>query len=139
MIGVIATKRKVRSAFDSLSLHNLDTFIANWGEDATFIHRSSRSVSGEVQGKEAIEEWFRRFTEHYPISSFTVKNVCVENIFALGGNNVVAVAWDVKLANKDGKEFENSGVTLINVKKGKAALVQDYIFDLEVAKAASGG
>ena len=138
MIGAIIAKRKARSGFDSLSRHDLDTFLADWAENATFIYPGSLSVSGETKGKQAIKEWFRKFVEHFPVSSFTVKNICVQNIFALGGTNVLAVEWDIKVNNRDGDEFENSGVTVISLKGRKAVLVRDYIFDLEVAKRAWG-
>ena len=138
MIGAIIAKRKARSGFDSLSQHDLDAFLAHWAEEATFVYPGNLSVSGEMKGKEAIREWFQRFIDQFPLSSFTLKNICVQNIFALGGTNVLAVEWDVKLNNRDGEEFNNSGVTVISLKGRKAILVRDYIFDLELAKRAWG-
>jgi len=67
-----------------------------------------------------------------------VKNVCVENIFAFGGTNVLAVEWDVVLTNQGGKEFQNSGVTVITLDKGKVVEVRDYVFDHEQVKEAWG-
>ena len=139
MIGAIVAKRKARSGFDALSRHDLDKFLADWADDATFIYPGDLPVSGEIEGKEAIREWFRKFMDQFPLSSFTVRNICVQNIFAFGGTNVLAVEWDVKLTNRDEEEIENSGVTTISLKRGKAILVRDYIFDSEAAKRGWGG
>ena len=138
MIGAIIAKKKARSGFDSLSRHDLDKFLADWADDAMFICPGNLSVSGEINGKEAIREWFMKYIDQFPISSFNLKNVFVENIFALGGTNTIAVEWDVKLNNRDGEEFDNSGVTIISLKGGKAVLVRDYISDLEVTRKAWG-
>lgn len=138
MIGAIIAKRKVRSAMDALNRRDLSGFLADWREDATFIYPGTLSVSGRVEGKKAIEQWFQKFLEQFPKVNFIPKNVSVQNIFALGGTNVVAVEWDVALTNREGKDFQNSGVSIVNIKKGKAILVRDYIFDHEVLKRAWG-
>jgi len=88
MIGAIIAKKKARSGFDSISRHELDTLLADWAEDASFVYPGSLSVSGEMKGKQAIKEWFGKFIEQFPVSTFRVKNICVQNIFALGGTNV---------------------------------------------------
>ncbi len=76
--------------------------------------------------------------EQFPKINFTLKNICVKNGFALGGTNVLAVEWDFYLTNREGRDFLNSGVTTINVKRGRATLVRDYIFDHEVSKKSMG-
>jgi len=138
MIGAIISKKVVKSAFDSINRRDISAFLAKWSEDATFIYPGNLSVSGKIKGKKAIERWFQRFMEQFPNVKFTLKNVYVQNIFALGSTNVLAAEWDITGTNREGKAFRNSGVTIINVKKGKAILVRDYIFDLEMLKEAWG-
>jgi ketosteroid isomerase-like protein len=138
MIGAIIVKSKVRSAFAALNRRDLPAFLSGWAEDATFIYPGNLSASGKLEGKKAIEGWFRKYLEQFPTLKFTLKNVSVQNIFALGGTNVVAVEWDINLTNREGKDFQNSGVTIISVKKGRVILVCDYIFDTEVLKRAWG-
>ena len=138
MIGAIIVKSKVCSAFVSLNRRDLPAFLSGWAEDATFIYPGNISVSGKMQGKKAIQEWFRKYLDQFPKLNFTLKNVCVQNIFAFAGTNVVAVEWDLNLTNREGRDFQNSGVTIINVKKGRVVLVRDYIFDTEVLKRAWG-
>ena len=138
MIGAIIIKRKVRSAFASLNRRDISAFLADWAEDATFIYPSSVSAGGKIESKKAIEKWFRKFMEQFPKVNLTLKNVCVQNIFALRGTNVIAVELDVSGTNREGKDFQNSGVTIIDTKKGKGVLVQDYVFDTEMLKKSWG-
>jgi len=60
----------------------------------------------------------------FPKINFTVKNICVNNVLDFVGTNVVAAHWDIDLTNRDGKEIQNSGVTVIEIKFGKALHVR---------------
>ena len=62
--------------------------------------------------------------------AFDVQDVCVRDIFAFGGTNVAAAHWDVRLTDREGTERQNTGVTLLTLKGGKASQIQDFIFDL---------
>lgn len=138
MIGAIIAKKKAASGFAFINQRNLSAFLATWAENATFVCPGNVPVSGKMEGKKAIEECFRKFMEQFPKVNFTVRNVFVQNIFALGGTNVVAVEWDIDLTNREGRDFQNSGVTIISIKNGKAILVRDYLFDAEAQKRAWG-
>jgi ketosteroid isomerase-like protein len=138
MIGAIIAKKKAFSGFDALNRHDLDTFMTSWAEDGIYIFPGSLSISGETKGKKAIRELFQKFLDKFPSINFTVKNIFVQNIFALGSTNVIAVEWDVNYKNQEGEEFENSGVTVVQVEKGKVVLVREYIFDVELEKRAWG-
>ena len=133
MIGAIIAKKKVQSAFDSLSRQDLDAFLTNWAEDATFIYPSPTGPSFPnsipvIEGKEAIREWYKRFIEEWEVTSFTVKNICVQRLCTIVfGTNVVTAEWDLKVITKGGaKESNTSGVTVIALKKGKATEVRVY-------------
>jgi ketosteroid isomerase-like protein len=138
MIGAIIVKSKVRSTFACLNRRDLPAFLSGWADDATFFYPGNISVSGKMQGKKTIQEWFRKYLDQFPKLNFTLKSVSVQNIFAFGGTNVVTVDWDLNLTNREGKDFPNSGVTIISVKKGRVILVRDYIFDTEMLKRAWG-
>ncbi len=129
MIGAIIAKQKISSAFDALNRRDFSAFLAAWRDDCTFIYPGDLPVSGKMEGKAAIEKWFRNFLDQFPKIKFTVKSVCVDNIFDMLGTNTVAAHWDIDYTNEDGKEIENSGVSIIKIKFGKAELVTDYYFD----------
>ncbi len=54
----------------------------------------------------------------------------MRNLFDLSGTNVVAVHWNIYLGNRDGREGQNSGVTVVSIERGRVYLVKDFIFDL---------
>jgi ketosteroid isomerase-like protein len=54
----------------------------------------------------------------------------LKNIFDLTGNNVAAVHWNIELTNREGREGQNSGVTVITIEGGKVVHVKDFMFDL---------
>lgn len=130
MIGAIVAKKALANAFDAMNRHDLPEFMSAWREDGVFIYPGDIPESGTFQGKSAVEGWFRRFFEQYPRIQFDVQNICVANIFDLFGNNVAAVHWNLQLTNQEGREGENSGVTVVSIKGGKVLLVKDFIFDL---------
>lgn len=129
MIGALIAKYKISSAFDALNNRDFEAFLAGWRDDCTFIYPGDLPVSGKMEGKPAIEKWFKNFLDQFPKIKFTVKNVCVDNVFDFMGTNTVAAHWDIEYTNKDGKEIQNSGVSIIKIKFGKALFVKDYIFD----------
>jgi ketosteroid isomerase-like protein len=134
MIGALIAKSKIRSAYKKLSEHRLDEFLAGMADDAVFIYPGKLPASGEKKGKKVIEEWFRKWLDQYPQARFTIKHICVQNIFDMVGNNHIAAEWDVTIKNKNGKEFLNSGVTTIHLKMGKAVLIREYMFDMDVVR-----
>ncbi len=134
MIGAVIAKRLAGSGFDALNRHDLAKFMAAWAEDATFIYPGNISMSGETKGKEAVQAWFAKMMEQFPKIDFTVKEVFVSNIFALGATNNIAVEWDIALTNREGKELQNSGVTTIRIKGGKAVAIRDYLFNTAILK-----
>ena len=138
MIGAVIARKKVRASFECLNHRDLNTFLRTWAEDATFIYPGNLSVSGTMEGKSAIHEWFQKMLDQFPEINFTVKNVCVKNIFAFSGTNVLAAEWDVALTNRNGKDSQNSGITMITLKKGKAVEVRDYLHLGEASKQAWG-
>ena len=138
MIGAIIGKKMVRSQYERLNQGDIETFMDGIGEDAIFIYPSNVSVGGEIKGKNAINEWFHKLMEHYSKINITLKNVFVTNVFALGSTNIFAVEWDEIATNRDDKDFKISGVTIIEVKKGKATRIQEYVSDTDILKKAWG-
>ena len=137
MIGALIAKSKVTSSYDLLNRRDITSFLANWHDESTFVYPGDISPSGEFKGKKAIEEWFQKYLDQFTNVKIIPKSVCVKNIFDFVGTNVVAVNWDEELTNKEGNQFQFTGVTVITLKFGKATHAQDYIFntDEELRKA----
>ena len=129
MIGTLIARRKVAGNFDAMNRHDLPGFMSSWRDDGVFIYPGETHASGTFQGKDAVESWFRRFFEQFPEIGFTVRDICVRNLFDLVGNNVITVHWDLELTNQEGQKGKISGVSVIRIQGGKALTVKDYLFD----------
>ncbi len=129
MIGVVIIKVKVPSAFKALNNHDLDGFLKNYYDDAIFEYPGDIAVSGIYQGKKVIKEWFRNFFDHFPEIDFEIKEVGISNPFDFMANNFITILWDVKLKNKRGEAFKQSGITTVKSRFGKSIYTKDFIFD----------
>lgn len=130
MIGALVAKNAISNAFDALNQHDLTKFMSTWRDDGVFTYPGDIYASGTFQGKSAVEGWFKKFFEQFPKIQFDVQDICVRNILAFGGTNVVAVHWNIQLTNREGRVGQNSGVTVISIKGGRVVHVKDFIFDL---------
>lgn len=131
MIGAIIAKSAVRRAFSHFNDRNLDAFMAAWAPDAVFHYPGNAVASGVFSGKPTVRAWFARMMEQFTSINFTLRSICVQNIFDLTGSNVVSVEWDLEIRRADGKLYQNTGVSQISLRRGKATRVTDYIFDLD--------
>lgn len=138
MIGALIAKKKTASAYDSLNSRDINSFLASWHDESTWVYPGDTSASGEFKGKKSIEEWFRKYIDQFTNFKITPKSICVQNLFDLVGTNVVAVIWDEEVTNRDGDTFQFTGVTVINLKFGKATHAQDYVFNIEELRKAWG-
>lgn len=130
MIGAIIARKAIRDAFRALDQHNLSKFMSAWRDDGVFVYPGNIWASGSFAGKNSVEGWFRNFLDQFPKIHFDIQDICIKNIFAFSGTNVVSVHWNIELTNRNGREGLNSGVTVINIVGSKVARVKDYIFDL---------
>ena len=130
MIGALVARKAVADAFQALNRRDLSTFMSAWRDDGGFVYPGQIPESGTFQRKSAVEGWFRKFFDQFPKIQFDVQDICVRNIFDLFGTNVVAVHWNLQLTNREGRVGRNSGVTVVNIERGRVFLVKDFIFDL---------
>src|SRR4030066_1406633 len=130
MIGALIARKAIADSFQAMNNHNLPKFMSAWRDDGIFIYPGGIWASGTFQGKAAVEGWVRKFFDQFPKIQFDIQDICVKNIFAMSGNNVVAVHWNIHLTNKVGRVGQNSGVTVISIKGGKGCPIKDFIFDL---------
>lgn len=130
MIGAIVAKSQTAKAFQAMNHHNLPMLMSFFSDDAVFLYPGEVWASGTATGKVAVEEWFRNFFAQYPRIQFEIQQICVHNIFAFGGTNVLAVHWNLQLTNRLGRVGQNSGVNIITLKAGKIVHDKTFIFDM---------
>lgn len=130
MIGALIARKAIAGSFEALNRHDLAKFMSAWRDDGVFIYPGEIPASGTFRGKSAVEGWFRNFFDQFPRIKFDVQDICVGNIFAIGGTNEVTVHWNIQLTNRGGRAGQNSGVTVISITGGKVVMAKDFIFDL---------
>ncbi len=111
-----------------MNQHNLPKVMSSYRDDATVIYPGEVPGSGTFKGKAAIEGWLRQWFDQFQSIHFDIKDIYVKSIFGLR-TNTAAIHWDVQLTNRDGRAGKNSGVTVIDIKGGKAFRLTDFIFD----------
>jgi ketosteroid isomerase-like protein len=130
MIGALVAKKQTARAFEAMNQHNLASLMSFFHREAVFVYPGEVWASGTATGKAAVEEWFCNFFAQYPKIQFEIQQICVENIFAMGGTNVLAVHWNLHLTNHSGRIGHNSGVNIITVKRGKIIHDETFVFDM---------
>ena len=85
-------------------------------------------MSGKHHGVENIRKWWEKFFIQFPESKFTCNRVLIKNCFAFGASNEIALDWSVVAMSKDQKKFTNSGVSIVQIKRGKIVHFKDYFF-----------
>ena len=102
MLGALIAKQKVRSLFSYFNDRNMEKFLSLWDENAIFIYPGNLSVSGTKKGKSLVSAWFNNLMDVGPSVHFSIKSICVENIFDIIGTNVITVEWDNSVTNRNG-------------------------------------
>lgn len=131
MLGAMLIQRKAQAGFEQLNRRDLPSYLRDWEEEAVFIYPGNISVSGEQHGKAKVEKWWLHFFDHFPSSRFTSRGIYLKRPLSLWPSNELMVHWEVQVANRQGREFRNSGVSFVQVVNGKIIYFKDYIFDLE--------
>jgi len=130
LIGALVAKKAVAASFEAMNQHDLTKSMPVWRDDCVFIYPGEIYASGTFRGKSAVEGWFRDFFQQFPRIQFNIQDICVQNIFAMTGTNVVTVHWNIELTNRQGREGQNSGVSVLHIEGGKVVQLKDFMFDL---------
>ena len=131
MIGAIILKLALRGAMDDLNKRNKEKIIASFADDAVIIYPGRMSVSGVRKGKAAIKEFFDKYFDQFPEEHCVAKETYIKNILALGLSNTIAIRFQKRITNKAGQTFENSGISVLTLRRGKVVEMQDFYFDVE--------
>jgi len=131
MIGAYVLKKMMGSGTNVMNERDVEKILEHWKDDAVMIYPGKTSVSGRKEGKEALRDFFSKFMEQFPILNFTINETYIKDMFAVGFSNTIASQFEVIYTNKHGETFENKGVTVIKIMRGKVEQIEDYYFDTE--------
>jgi ketosteroid isomerase-like protein len=131
MIGAIILKVALRGAMDDLNKRRKDKIIASYADDAVITYPGKMSVSGTRKGKAAVQEFFDRYFDQFPEEQCIARESYIKNILALGMSNTIAMHFEKRVTNKQGRVYDNSGITVLKIRGGKVVQMQDFYFDVE--------
>jgi len=129
MIMSMIGKRKIRAGFDIMSHDHIDTdaLLKDWADDVVWDGTSELGVGQTIKGKKAVADWFHRWEQEFPKRKFVVKNVCLKGTFLPAPTNVEIVDWACWETDKQGREYQFEGATVIHIRNMKAVKVTEYV------------
>lgn len=128
MIASWIVKRLALSAFEKFSADDLDVdaVVAAMTDDCSYEHSSELGVEGVRKGKKEIAEWFQGWKKEFPKRKMVLKNICFA-AWPLSPSNIWMIDWSITETNKEGKEFQYDGVTVIDIKNLRTIRSSEYI------------
>ena len=131
MIGALLFKWMLRNATADVNRRDFKRIISHYADDAVLVYPGNMTVSGTWKGKQAIEEFFRKYEQQFTQECCVVQETFVKNLLGLGPSNTVAIKFEKTVTNKDGESFRASGMTLLRIKRGKVVENIEYFFDVD--------
>jgi ketosteroid isomerase-like protein len=130
MIGSLMIKRNVRSGFEKMERGDVAGMMADLADDIVFETISAQGAAVTVKGKKAAEELFRKWLEEWTKWKFTVKNICIREVFPLlatfAGTSVIMAEMSVTQTHKTGKEFKYDAIEVYHIRRGKMVRMTHY-------------
>ena len=122
-------QKHVQSTWATMSQGHIDTdaLLKDWAEDVVWDVPSELSVGQTIKGKKAAADWFQRWEEEFPTRKMVSKNLCMKGTALPSRNNVMMVEWTCTETDRQGREYEYDGVTVLHMENMKIAKVTEYI------------
>ena len=129
MIASWIAKRNVHRGWDLMSQDDFDVnaIKAGWTDDAVWDGTSELGVGETLTGKKAIGEWFERWKKEFPKRKLVPKNICMRGTCLPSPTNVCMVEWTCWEKDKQGREFQYDGATVLHIKNMKVVHASEYI------------
>lgn len=138
MVGAMLIKWGTRRHFALMNRKDVAALMRDWAGDGVFEFPGHTPVSGRHAGKRAIAAFYQQVFDQMAVIRFRVKRVAVTRPFAWGLTNTALCEWVVDVTSYDGITNHAGGVTVIDIRHGRALAARDYIFDTGLLGAISG-
>jgi ketosteroid isomerase-like protein len=134
MLGAFLAQRAAARGFEAINRRDVEAVMRSMADDAVLIVPSRTVMGGRFEGKAAIAAWYDRWMHRMSRIRFTVLDVGVCNLRALGPTNTVMVEWELDEADTSGHAYRFTGVTVLDVVEGKVVRQQEYIFEQDLMR-----
>ena len=140
MIGSIILKAALeKTGAKSMNLRDVDTMMKTWAHDAVLIYPGNMPFSGKIAGKPMLTAFFETYMEQFPVMEFEVTNTFIDRMFSIGMTNTLATVTNINYTNRFGKSFENTSMSILDIKNGKLVYDKDFYHDVDMLNEAWEG
>jgi ketosteroid isomerase-like protein len=118
-------RRIARRQFGRINRHDIDGLVEPWTDQTANTMIGRHALSGTRHSIESGRRWFERLFRLFPDLRFEVKEV-----MAAGwpwSTTTVAVEWVERATTPTGEPYENKGVHVIRIEKGKVVSTTIYL------------
>ncbi len=97
-----------------------DELLEYFTEDSFFVFPGSSPLGGTYKGLKELKRFFRKMAIAVPDITFTIINI-------IDSDNFIAVQWQNKGKTRKKVDYENYGVTIIEIANNKIVSMRDYL------------
>ena len=97
-----------------------DELLEYFTEDSFFVFPGSSPLGGVYKGLNELKRFFRKMAIAVPDITFKIINI-------IASDNLIAVQWENKGKTRKKMDYENQGVTVIEIADNKIVSMRDYL------------
>ena len=124
-------RRRIRTIFDGLSRSDYAPAVSGMADDVHHVFAGDHALGGERRSKDAVIRWFERVFRLYELR-FDVERVIVSGP---PWDMLIAVEWLGHATPRAGSPYENEGLHIIRIHRGKVVYFHAYEDSQKVADA----
>ncbi|MEQ8168662.1 MAG: nuclear transport factor 2 family protein [Candidatus Eremiobacterota bacterium] len=106
--------------FNLINEKKWDELLEYFTEDSFFIFPGSSPLGGTYKGLKELKRFFRKMAIAVPDITFTIINI-------IGTEKFIAVQWENKGKTRKKIDYENQGVTIMEISGNKIISMRDYL------------
>jgi ketosteroid isomerase-like protein len=106
--------------FNLINEKKWDELLEYFTEDSYFVFPGSSPLGGTYKGLNELKRFFRKMAIAVPDITFNIINI-------IASENLIAVQWENKGQTRKKIDYENQGVTVIEIAHNKIVSMRDYL------------
>ena len=117
-------KKIIIQGFQDLSTENYDAVLKRFSPDVHLLFEGEHALGSDIQGIQAVRQWFQRVLRLFPGMQFKVKQVIVSG---WPWDTKVVTRLQVEAVLQNGQVYQNSLVQIVQLHWGR--VVDDYLLE----------
>ena len=117
-------KRNLRNTFAAVSRGDQQAVVRAFAPDAALSFAGDHALAGTFEGRDAIQEWFRRLFRCFPDLTLDPEKIVVEGF---PWDTSVATRFRVRATLPTGARYTNEGMQLLRIRWGR--VVEERLYE----------